>query len=452
MALTRGEIEMMAPDKSALQAAAGLLKPAKWPVRARAGEIVWGECQGSGANPYRVAADTQDSGTKCTCPSRKFPCKHALALLWLLVDDPASFVPGEIPDWVTEWRGRRRKPGTAPDAAPRAAAGALDDMITAAAPDPLTEAKRLEAAQKRAAATTQSVLGALAELDLWIDDQLRTGLTGFLAELMPRCRRIAARLADAKAAALASRLDELPARLLALPAEERGDAAIIELGQLVLLRSTWAATPDDPALRREIITAEARDDVLNNPESPHAAGWWEALGERVSTRRDGLVSVATWLLSLEAAGPRFAMLLDFYPASAGRRSGAFAPGERFYAKLCFYPAALPLRAVIDSRDAAPAAPKQWPAAPDDPLAVYAAQLSHTPWALEAPLLLPAGRICLDPAGRHWWRGEDVALPLADPAPPVALGTVLHSAMGLWTGARLKLLAAQTGWGRLGFDG
>jgi hypothetical protein len=87
MGLTRSAIEAMAPDQSALSAASALLKPAKWPMRARSGGLIWGECQGSGANPYRVAADTEDPGSKCTCPSRKFPCKHALALMWMFVEE-----------------------------------------------------------------------------------------------------------------------------------------------------------------------------------------------------------------------------------------------------------------------------------------------------------------------------------------------------------------------------
>ncbi len=80
MGLTRQTIEAMAPDQAALKAASGLLKPALWPMRGQSftGNLIWGECQGSGVNPYRVMADTQDIGSKCTCPSRKFPCKHAI--------------------------------------------------------------------------------------------------------------------------------------------------------------------------------------------------------------------------------------------------------------------------------------------------------------------------------------------------------------------------------------
>ena len=83
MAIDLGAIERMAPDQSALKAAAGLAKPGKWSAVAgsRDGQLIWGQCAGSGANPYRVVADLSDLGNKCTCPSRKFPCKHVLALL-----------------------------------------------------------------------------------------------------------------------------------------------------------------------------------------------------------------------------------------------------------------------------------------------------------------------------------------------------------------------------------
>src|SRR5882757_4086941 len=207
MSLTRAEIEAMAPDQSALKAAAGLLKPAKWAARARSGNLIWGECQGSGANPYRVAADTEDPGSKCTCPSRKFPCKHALALMWMFVEDGAAFQSGDVPDWVNDRMGRRRK-GAAPSAASGEAKslGAVREALAETAPDPEADARRKAASQKRAQDTRQSVQTATEELDVWIADQLRTGLAGFLGDLGERCRRIAARLVDAKAGALASRI------------------------------------------------------------------------------------------------------------------------------------------------------------------------------------------------------------------------------------------------------
>jgi len=54
----------------------------------------------------------------------------------------------------------------------------------------------------------------------------------------------------------------LPARLLALTPPERIDAAIAELGKLVLIIRAWRAAPADPELRREVIGAETREEVL----------------------------------------------------------------------------------------------------------------------------------------------------------------------------------------------
>jgi len=100
MALTFERIEALAPDQASLAAARKLLKPSSWPILAEGGRLAWGECQGSGATPYRVVINEADAGYKCTCPSRKFPCKHALALMWMRADRSAAFAPAPVPDWV----------------------------------------------------------------------------------------------------------------------------------------------------------------------------------------------------------------------------------------------------------------------------------------------------------------------------------------------------------------
>ncbi len=410
MGLTLSTVEALAPDQSSLKAASKLMKAGKWPLRGRqeAGALIWGECQGSGANPYRVMADVSDQGYKCTCPSRKFPCKHVLALMWMYAEGAEAFGPAEIPEWVRDWVGRRRKSGPAkPSAKTEEPAGQPDKSLTSAlaageetAVDPKAEARRQAAAQKRAAATRRSVQAATEDMEQWIADQLRTGLTAFLADLTERCRRIAARLVDAKAAALASRIDEMPARLLSLPTEQRADAAIGELGKLVLLARAWRAFPDDPELRRTVVAAETREQVLQDPEALRVVATWEVLGEQVASLRDGLISQSTWLLNLDEGAQRFALLLDFFPASAGRRGSAFTAGEQFKAELAFYRAARPLRAVIADRQAAGDRPRPWRIPADgDPLAAFVDQIEATPWSLSGPILLPAGRVCAEPSGQ-----------------------------------------------------
>jgi hypothetical protein len=54
--LTKDKIEQFAPDQAWLGAALKLMKPTSWPMLARNDDsaLLWGECQGSGAAPYRV--------------------------------------------------------------------------------------------------------------------------------------------------------------------------------------------------------------------------------------------------------------------------------------------------------------------------------------------------------------------------------------------------------------
>lgn len=112
MALTLDKIETLAPDQASLAAARKLLKAASWPgLFADSAGQVWGECQGSGSTPYRVAVQTEDLGYKCTCPSRKFPCKHCLALMWMRAEGKTVFAEAAPPEGVTDWMRRRRSGG-----------------------------------------------------------------------------------------------------------------------------------------------------------------------------------------------------------------------------------------------------------------------------------------------------------------------------------------------------
>ncbi len=464
MAFDLKTIEALAPDQASLSSASKLTKRSKWIRLEAQGSLLWGECQGSGANPYRVVVDAGDDGYKCTCPSRKFPCKHSLALMWISATAPAEFTPAETtPEWVNDWLGRRRKGGSA--AAPAANQAAKDigsaglaEAEPARAEDPAAAERREAAQRKRAEDTKASVAAGLDELDQWIADQLRLGLSGFVDASGERCRRIAARLVDAKAAALASRLDELPGLLLSLRSEERPEAAIRELGKLVLLTRAWRAAPDDAELKRLVATSETREQILANAEAPRLAATWEVLGERIESRKDGLVSHATWLMAVGDAEPRFALLQDYYPASAGRRAQAFSAGERFEAKLAFYPARRPLRALVVERGNGATADAAWPSARQaerDPLAAHAAGQDAAPWSAVTPMLLPAGWLARDERGAIWWQAEGqdntIALPLAGSAPEPALGITLDAAAGLWDGARLDLLAARSAFGRLDFQ-
>ena len=460
MALSLQLVETLAPDQSSLKSASKLRKGSQWPLLARndGSGLIWGECQGSGANPYRVIVDCGDHGHKCTCPSRKFPCKHVLALMWLFAEAENGFTEAETPDWVTDWLGRRRKssatPANRPPNSKNLSAASLDDPEKPA--DPKAAARAEAVARKRAAETRALIETGLLDLEQWIGDQLRLGVGALLKDLSPRCRTIGARLVDAKAAALAGRVDDMPTRVLSLPRAERGDAVLRELGKMVLLSRAWRADPQAPHVARAVGPSVNRETVLNNPEALRVVGVWEVLAERVSTGRDGLVTQATWLLNIasDAVDPRFALLLDYFPVSLGKRGGSFTSGERFAAELAFYPGPQPLRALIASRgDPDPSlASAAWPQGVDA-LAAVRRWLDLEPWALRLPLLLPPGRLCMSGDKAYWLASDGaVALPVAQKPEDFALGDDFTSTAGLWTGARLDLLAAETrAWGRVAFD-
>lgn len=72
--------------------------------------LIFGECQGSGKNPYSTSADFSGAEPvfRCSCPSRQFPCKHSLALMmeWLAGKE---FQTAEIPDDIAAKREKAAK-------------------------------------------------------------------------------------------------------------------------------------------------------------------------------------------------------------------------------------------------------------------------------------------------------------------------------------------------------
>src|ERR1700688_1613435 len=107
------KIEELAPDQASLGAAAKRKRGDLWSLLACGQGLAWGECQGSGSSPYRVICSEAHLGYKCTCPSRKFPCKHVPALMWMRAEGALPFKTEPPPAWVGDWLARRR-PGAAP--------------------------------------------------------------------------------------------------------------------------------------------------------------------------------------------------------------------------------------------------------------------------------------------------------------------------------------------------
>lgn len=69
-----------------------------------------GECTGSGKNNYITTVDFMEPGNpvcRCSCPSRQFPCKHGLALLYEILVGK-NFGICEIPEDILKKREKKQ--------------------------------------------------------------------------------------------------------------------------------------------------------------------------------------------------------------------------------------------------------------------------------------------------------------------------------------------------------
>jgi uncharacterized Zn finger protein len=110
--LSAEQVAGLAPDAGSLKAGRGLASERRWSGLGQDERAVWGLCQGSGSKPYRTQVDLAGPAFRCSCPSRKFSCKHALGLLLLVAASPAAAPRAEPPDRVTTSlaaRGRREE-------------------------------------------------------------------------------------------------------------------------------------------------------------------------------------------------------------------------------------------------------------------------------------------------------------------------------------------------------
>lgn len=108
MKFTQEQILKFAPDDASVKAGKALATPSKWVVTAAHEKALWGDCQGSGKTPYKTIIDLVNLAFKCSCPSRKFPCKHGLGLLFLYVSHSSVFSCEEnMAPHVEEWINKR---------------------------------------------------------------------------------------------------------------------------------------------------------------------------------------------------------------------------------------------------------------------------------------------------------------------------------------------------------
>lgn len=329
------QILALAPDAASAKAGSQLAAPGKWSGLGLAPDAMWGECQGSGKLPYRTQIDLNEPAFRCTCPSRKFPCKHGLGLYLLHAGHADLFTAGETPPWVADWlTGRReRREKKEEKAAGKSAAQAPEEAANAAAQACKRENKR-----------EQNIVKGLAELQTWLEDLARDGLATVRERGSSYWETIAARMVDAQAGGLAARLRRVSGLCFQSSHPEWEEQLSTELAAIYMLSHAYGVLDRlPPALQCDVRTQTgwpvAQEDVLAQPAVPDC---WQVLAQYTTDAGRRRTRV-TWLRGRTTE--RWALLLHYAAGSQGF-DVPLPAGTQFDAELCFYPSAFPLRALI----------------------------------------------------------------------------------------------------------
>jgi hypothetical protein len=406
--LTAEQIIALAPDAASASAGKKLAVPRTWQHLGQNDAALWGECQGSGKDPYQVRVALDTLTATCSCPSRKFPCKHGLGLL-LMAASAAPPPVGEPPEWVASWLAKRTV--TAEKRQERAE--------KAAAPPPDPAAPPTAAQQKRAAKKSARTTDGLAALNLWMNDLIRTGLVSLEGQSAQVWEHQARRLVDAQARGLAGYIRYTGEVVGASP--DWHARLLDRLGRAAVLTHAYMHIDNlDPDLQddlRQIIDPGLRTDEVLARGAPVTDDWLivgqivfqDDANPHVRLQRTWLVGRATGrtaqIQQSSAMGKPFPETL--------------IPATRLVGTLRFWPGAAPLRALVEDRQATspdfPAEPL--PGAPTIGafLGQMADLLARQPWQAwrRLAVLRDVVPLCAGNGTRWWARDrEGAALPLA----------------------------------------
>jgi len=430
--LTLESVLALAPDDASAKAARGLTGAAKWPTLGADAAALWGECQGSGSKPYQTQVDLAGPAFRCSCPSRKFPCKHGLALMLLRVDQPAAFSANAQPAWVSEWLAARAS-----------SAQKKEERQAAKASEPVDLEAQALARQKSETQRWHRIEGAAQDLQRWLLDQFNQGLGALGDEAQPQWQTMAARMVDAQAPGLGQRVREAAEGL-----RQGADWPERTLQRLGLLQLAC-----EGIARRIELTMEVQADLRV------VAGWpqeraevlaqaqpiddrWTVLGVATEEREGKLLERRVWLHGQQSG--RRAWLLDHAFGGRGFEQ-AWLAGSSVQTALAFFPGASALRALAVAPPQA-LLPALWP---QDDLATEWDRISQRvaacPWVNLHPLLLRQAVVLKQ--GEDWLavaQGRALPLQLAESDAWTLLacggGQALQLA-GEWDGRKLRPLSA-----------
>lgn len=359
-----------------------LANKTNWTLAAHNERAVWGLCQGSGKDPYKVCIDLHGPAFKCSCPSREFPCKHSMGLMLYWAQDFTAFgshTPTP-PDWIHDWLTDRDKRNEKKQEKQEA--------------QNTPEALAAKEAQKQATLDTRitQMTEAIVELETWLSDIVRQGIANVATDpTYTGWNDIAASMSNSKADGIANLIRELP--IIANTPVEWTDKFLARLGELYLLVQGYKKFDHlPPSIQHEILNISGltlkKADLLQT--APETTDHWQVLGiiETDNPFVGNLRTRRVWLYGTHTR--QIALLLDSSFAGAPYTE-FFLVGSTIHATLAYYPAHLPLRAALKQQftdtPLSYTTPQYQHPSFTTFLQHYAQQIAHSPWLRAYPMLI-----------------------------------------------------------------
>ncbi len=378
--LSEEQTAQLAPDASSLKAGKDLANDRKWLNYQTNERVLWGEVQGSGKDPYRTQIDRQNIAFKCSCPSRKFPCKHGLGLLFLVAKKN-----GEIPElatepaWVSEWINKRTE-----KVETKAKKEETEEN------DPNKAEKQAKDKEKRQNERLLKVQAGIAELDLWLRDMVRTGILSLPEKSPQYFEKMAARMIDSQATGFATLIKGFT-KINFFQGDAWQNEALEIAAKIHLQIEAFKNLEQLPSLLQDEIKSRIgwnvqQKELLENPTADVVDDDWLVIG-RQTTQEDDITVQRNWLYG--CASGRYALILNFAYRTAGIET-TLVPATASRAKLVFFPSNAPFRAIVkqhlENKSYIPQAIEgieNWEVAQD----YYVDILAQNPWADDVPMLV-----------------------------------------------------------------
>lgn len=357
-----------------------------WKAVASDSFSAWAVFQEKNKSPYKVKIDLlklrhNDKVWNCDCRTYKSPCKHIIALLYMLIHEPERITEAQPPHWVEEWLDKE-----AISARKREERKQKYNTITP---------ERIAERQKQFSKRKMKITKGMEELEQWLVNLIRRGLADPQLRSYDFWDTRAARLVDAQAPGIANWIREMGG----IPSKNTDwiEPLLEQLGRLYLLIESFKRydllPPETQADLRTILGWHIKRDEIVFYDTLNIDDTWLVIGRYLGDvvddsqkkGRRGLKTQRLWLRGLETG--RDALILEFTFGDSAFET-IRQVGTTFSAELCFYPSQYPLRAFINAfQDNENSGKYIIGRTIIQSIQHYAKALSENPWLMQYPFVL-----------------------------------------------------------------